>query len=267
VDLRFRSNTAVTFFAGTATNAVDLYEFDFATGTVTNLSNTSGQSGATLPITTSPAPVMSPRGYFTFASGAVFRYAAGGRFSLARVDDATGAVTNITGSLMSGPPGPSLYTGRGHCLAVNADTLWFSGSTAPLTLESLYVADLSAGTPATIPSGTLAAYSNLVPNHDGTRCLAIRELGTDQEVVLAESGVGTTQVSTGPGANDSVLWGTLGFLDPSAPCDGVYFAQRREVLGQGTALRLFVVDVPTLAFDAVTPESDTDFFYVFSAGL
>ena len=113
---------------------MDLYNFNLTTASLDNVTQTNSQTGAILPIASTPAATIDQDGHFT-SSGHMFFLRDGitsqgpsagtSVENLVGVDYATLTPYNVTGDEFFGAPGPNVGSIIRPCFAPGSDRIWF----------------------------------------------------------------------------------------------------------------------------------------------
>lgn len=249
VDINFWDNQNILFFTGTTTSAMDLYNINVTTPgspVITNVTQTNGQSGATLPISNTPTAMIEPDGYFTAPGRMIFGRdgtPSGGTgtstaFGLVGVEYATLTAYNILGDEFAGTAGEVGYetsqTGLELTRSAGGTMVWFKSAVAGSSAndEELFGFDSSLNGPAinyTAAGGTGSSQvDNITPDFSGLSCaFSYRPSSSgDEEVFVAMAGSpGVLQFSDGDGNSNDITDGSIRWLPLTNPTVGLVFSQ------------------------------------------
>lgn len=239
-DLNMWSDQDCLFFVGTTFAAADLYNFNLMTASVDNITQTNSQTGAILPISSTPAATIDGDGYFTsngymffVRDGVVSQGPSAGTLvkNLVGVDYATLTPFNVTGDEFFGVPGPNTESIIRPCFAPDSDRMWFEAKVEATGSNELFTFDPAAGTVASQRTNfgvNFTDIDNITPNANGSQALFSFRIGgasNDEEIGRAFVTSSFTQMTDdGLGFSD-IADGSIRFLDPSAPCNGFLFAR------------------------------------------
>ena len=262
----------VLFWTGAGGTFQDLYDYRISTDVLTAITQSNGQSGATLPITNSPISRMDPMGQVRMGNRMLFQMrtvqqsgpdAGLTTSNFMGLDLTTLTPFNVTGSLVPGASAPNINsedTGSRLAVSATSDVIWAIAVQPDSTLnDDLISFDLASGAPAAFhvnqPTPFTSSRSRIrspQPSSDGGSCLAVQTLvNAAQGGRVLEAELSGALSIVVPDQTDTQYVGLLRFPD-EAVVPG-FFALRNDAPFVGGVSTFRTIDAVNRGDGSITP--------------